>query len=65
MPSDAENIIELLAPREVIGRAIDVLMARNALSRDAAFGLLVQHASDSHRKVVETAADIIEQREGD
>ncbi len=65
MPSDAENIIELLGPREVIGQAIDVLMARDALSRDDAFQLLVQDASDSRRKVVDTAAGIIEQRKGD
>ena len=65
MPSEAENIIELLVPREVIGQAIDVLMARDFLSRDAAFQLLVQDASDSRRKVVETAADLIEQRTGD
>jgi AmiR/NasT family two-component response regulator len=65
MPSDAENIIELLGPRDVIGQAVDLLMARNALSRDEAFELLVRHSSDSHRKVRESAADIIEQREGD
>ncbi len=65
MPSDADNIIELLGPREVIGQAIDVLMTRDFLSRDDAFQLLVQDASDSRRKVVETAADIVEQRQGD
>ena len=65
MPSDAENIIELLGPREVIGQAIDVLMLRDALSRDDAFQLLVLAASDSRRKVVDTAADIIEQRKDD
>jgi AmiR/NasT family two-component response regulator len=65
VPSDAENIIELLGPREVIGQAIDVLMLRDALSRDDAFQLLVLAASDSRRKVVDTAADIIEQRKDD
>jgi len=65
VPSDAENIIELLGPREVIGQAIDVLMLRDALSRDDAFQLLVLAASDSRRKVVDTAADVIEQRKDD
>ena len=62
MPSDGDDIIELLGPREVIGQAIEALMARDALSRDDAFQLLVLAASDSRRKVIETAADIVEQR---
>ncbi len=62
MPSDAENIIELLGPREVIGQAIDVLMRRDDVSRDAAFELLVQGSSESHHRVREVAAEIIRQR---
>ncbi|MET0998185.1 MAG: ANTAR domain-containing protein [Marmoricola sp.] len=57
-------MIELLGPREVIGQAIDVLMERDDMSRDAAFELLVQGSSGSHRKVREVAAEIIQQRKG-
>lgn len=65
MASDVDNIIELLGPREVIGQAIDVLMTRDDLTRDAAFELLVQRSSGSHRKVRESAAEIVQQRKGD
>ena len=64
MPSDDQNIIELLGPREVIGQAIDVLMATCDVSRDAAFEMLVQDSSGSHRKVRDTAAAIIQQADG-
>ncbi len=64
MSPDAENIIELLGPREVVGRAISVLMSREDLSRDAAFGLLVQGSCDSHRTVRDFAADIVDQSPG-
>ncbi len=62
MSADTENMIELLGPREVIGQAIDVLMQRDEVSRDAAFELLVQGSSGSHRKVREVAAEIVQQR---
>jgi hypothetical protein len=62
MPADAENLIELLAPRELIGQAIQVLMTEDDVSRDAAFELLVQGSSSSHRKVREIAAEIVQQR---
>jgi AmiR/NasT family two-component response regulator len=65
MSAEVENIIELLGPREVIGQAIDVLMADEDVSRDAAFELLVQGSSGSHRKVREIAAEIIRQRTGE
>ena len=65
MPSDVENVIELLGPRVVIGQAVDVLMGRLDVSRDAAFELLVQSSSDSQRKVREIAAEIVQQRKGD
>lgn len=65
MTGDVENIIELLGPREVIGRAIDLLITRDHVSRDTAFELLVGRSSSSHRTVRETAAKIIQQREGD
>ena len=62
MTSDVENIVSLLGPREVIGQAIDLLMSRDEVDRDAAFELLVQSSSSSRRKVSETAAAIIQQR---
>lgn len=65
MATDVENIIELLGPREVIGQAVDLLMTRDDVSRDTAFELLVQSSSSSHRRVRETAAEIIQQRRGE
>jgi AmiR/NasT family two-component response regulator len=62
MSADAENLIELLAPRELIGQAIQVLMTEDDVSRDAAFEVLVQGSSRSHRKVREVAAEIVQQR---
>ena len=64
MPTDDQNVIELLGPREVIGRAIDVLMTTRDVSRDAAFEMLVQDSSGSHRKVRDSAAAIIQQADG-
>jgi len=64
MPSDSENIIELLGPREVIGQAIDLLMVTQHVSRDLAFQLLVEDSSESHRHVSELAAEIIQPAEG-
>lgn len=65
MTSDVESIIELLGPREVIGQAVNVLMDRDDVSRDAAFELLVQNSSASRRKVREIAAEIVQQRKGE
>lgn len=65
MAEHVAHIIELLGPREVIGQAVDLLMTRDDVSRDAAFELLVQSSSDSHCRVRETAAEIISQRKGD
>ena len=65
MPPDVENIIELLGPREVIGQAVDLLMASDDVSRDAAFEVLVQRSSGSQRKVREIAAELVQQRKGD
>ena len=62
MTSDAENLIKLLGPREVIGQAINALMERDDMSRDAAFELLVQGSSGSHRTVREVAVEIVQQR---
>ncbi len=65
MTSDVENIIELLGPREVIGQALALLMASYDVSRDAAFEMLVEGSSDSHLKVREFAATIVEPRAAD
>ena len=59
MSSDVQNIIELLGPREVIGQAIDLLMATNDVSRDAAFEVLVRDSALSRRTVREVAAAIV------
>jgi len=64
LPSETEDIIERLGAREVIGRAVDLLMDRGDVSRDDAFELLVQGSSESHQKVHEKAAEIIQQRKG-
>lgn len=65
MSAGVENIIELLGPREVIGQAINVLMTRDHVSRDAAFELLVQGSAGSHRKVREIAAEVVRQGEAE
>ena len=39
MPGHIDNMIELLGPREVIGQAINLLMSRDDMSRDAAFDM--------------------------
>lgn len=62
MSSDVQNIVELLGPREVIRRAIAWLMARNDVSRDAAFAILVRDSSVSRQTVREVAAAIVAQR---
>jgi AmiR/NasT family two-component response regulator len=62
LSSDVQNIIELLGPREVIGQAIDLLMATNDVSRDAAFAMLVRDSSLSRRTVREVAAAMVGQQ---
>jgi AmiR/NasT family two-component response regulator len=62
MSADTQNIIELLGPREVIGQAIDLLMATKSVSRDVAFAMLVCDSSQSRRSVREIAAAIVGQR---
>ena len=64
MSSHDQNIIELLGPREIIGKAIELLMATCDVSRDAAFEMLVQDSSGSRRKVRDTAAAIVQQASG-
>jgi len=61
MATDLENIIELLGPREVIGQAINLLMAHHGMSRDAAFEMLVHGSCGSRRKVRDIAAEIVQE----
>ena len=61
MSSDVENIIGPLGPREVIGQAMHLLMAKDHLSLDGAFELLVQGSSRSNQRVREIAAAIVRQ----
>jgi AmiR/NasT family two-component response regulator len=63
MATELENIIELLGPREVIGQAINVLMADHDVGRDAAFEMLVHGSCGARRKVRDIAAEIVQQRE--
>jgi AmiR/NasT family two-component response regulator len=65
MPADVEHSSEPLGPREVIAQAIDVVMDRDDVSRDAAIQLLFEDSSDSQRQVHEIAAEIMQQRRGD
>ncbi|WP_027861445.1 ANTAR domain-containing protein [Marmoricola sp. URHB0036] len=61
MPRDDEQATDALGARAVIGRAVELLMARDGVSRDAAFELLVQRSSGSQAKVREIAAEVVEQ----
>ena len=61
MSGDDENLIRLLASREVIGQAIAVLMDTHEVSRDGAFEMLVQGSAHSQVRVREIAAMIVEQ----
>jgi hypothetical protein len=62
LSSDTQNIIELLGPREVIGQAIELLMAGDRVSRDTAFAMLVSSSSQCQLSVREIAAQIVRQR---
>jgi AmiR/NasT family two-component response regulator len=64
MPAEVDSLLERLEPRKLIGRAVGLLMAREDVSRDTAFELLVQRSSDSRRNVRQAAADIVRQRGG-
>jgi hypothetical protein len=59
LSSDVQNIIELLGPREVIGRAIAVLMEREDLTRDVAFAQLVRESSRQRLTLRDVAAAIV------
>jgi AmiR/NasT family two-component response regulator len=61
MSLDVDNIIELLGPHEVVGQALEVLMASHDLSRDAAFEMLIEGSCGSHQRMREFAASIVEE----
>ena len=63
MAADLENIIELMGPQEVIGRAINLLMRHHDVSRDAAFEMLVHRSCGSRRSVRDISAEIVQRRE--
>ena len=54
-----------MGPREVIGQAIDALMHRDGVSRDAAFERLVQDSAADRCTVREIAAEIAQPRRGE
>ena len=64
MPSENENILLLLGPREVIGKAIEWLIATHDVSREDAFDMLVQDSAGEHRTVREIAAGIVRKSSG-
>jgi GAF domain-containing protein len=56
---ELHDLYEALATREVIGKAIGLLMARYQLDDDAAFGFLVRTSSHSNTKVREIAVRMV------
>ena len=65
MKSQEQDPLEALGPREVIGQAVGLLIARHDVDEAAAFEMLVQRSSESHEKVREIAATIVRQRSGE
>ena len=59
MRSDNDDIVESLGPREVIGRAVDLLCVEHEVSEAEAFEMLVRGFADSHETVRENAAVIL------
>ena len=59
MGSEDEFIIGALAPREIIGRAVDLLRAEHDVSTDDAFEILVRGSSDARESVRTHAAAIL------
>lgn len=57
--AQSEDIVDNMAPREAIGRAVELLQAEHGVSESGAFKMLVQGSSDSHEKVREVAAAIV------
>ena len=59
MSTTSRRISQALGPREVIARAVRVLMASHDVSEEAALDLLVRGASESDIGVRETARRIV------
>ena len=56
---ELDDLYAALATREVIGKAVGLLMAKYHLDEDAAFGFLVRTSSHSNTKVREIAARMV------
>ena len=59
MSATSDQILKTLGPRAAIAQAVDILMARHAITEDAALDMLVQVSCDAHAKVRETAGRIV------
>jgi len=59
MSTTSEKISQALGPREVIARAVRILMDSHDVSEEAALDLLVRSASESDIGVRETARRIV------
>jgi len=59
MSTTSRRISQALGPREVIARAVHVLMATHDVTQEAALDLLVRSASESEIGVRETARRIV------
>ena len=59
MSTTSRRISQALGPREVIARAVRVLMAGHDVTQEAALDLLVRSASESEIGVRETARRIV------
>jgi len=59
MSTTSKKISQALGPREVIARAVHILMASHDVSEEAALDLLVRSANESQVGVRETARRIV------
>jgi AmiR/NasT family two-component response regulator len=59
MSTTSRQISQALGPREMIARAVRILMASQDVSEEAALDLLVRAASESGMGVRETARRIV------
>lgn len=61
LQQEVENLKRALETREVIGMAKGILMAKERCHPDAAFDMLRRASQRENRKLVELAAQIVEQ----
>jgi len=59
MSTTSERISQALGPREVIAKAVRMLMASHEVSEEVALDLLVRSADESKAGVRETARRIV------